>query len=199
MRRCVQCDQELPADSVHARRYCSRTCQNQAFYIRNRERLIAKGRADRANRHDQDLARHRRWRANPENQERERAQDRERNAADPQRKMARTVRWRANNPEKAKFSARKAFLKCNWNLTIERYNEILASQDGGCGICGLTGLGYSFAVDHDHGCCPGNNSCGECIRGLLCPRCNQAIGFLDDNPGRLRAAITYLEARRALA
>lgn len=27
-------------------------------------------------------------------------------------------------------------------------------------------------VDHDHGCCPHTASCGRCMRGILCPRCN---------------------------
>ena len=48
-------------------------------------------------------------------------------------------------------------------------------------------------VDHDHDCCPGQSSCGKCIRGLLCLTCNRALGLLKDDPMRVRAAADYLE------
>jgi hypothetical protein len=31
-------------------------------------------------------------------------------------------------------------------------------------------------IDHDHTCCPGERSCGKCIRGVLCMQCNTNIG-----------------------
>jgi len=34
-------------------------------------------------------------------------------------------------------------------------------------------------VDHDHNHCPGQFSCGACVRGILCHRCNNAIGALE--------------------
>lgn len=58
-----------------------------------------------------------------------------------------------------------------------------------CDICGSMGR---MCVDHDHSCCPGAKSCGKCIRGRLCSKCNSAIGLLQDDVGILQAAIQYL-------
>lgn len=82
-------------------------------------------------------------------------------------------------------------------MTIDRFKQMLAAQGGGCAICG-TGLGGGqkrrLSIDHDHACCPGRESCGKCVRGLLCSPCNSGIGYLRDDPTRLRAAVKYLES-----
>jgi len=49
------------------------------------------------------------------------------------------------------------------------------------------------AVDHDHACCPAVNSCGACVRGLLCSLCNSALGMARDSPELLRRLADYLE------
>ncbi len=35
-------------------------------------------------------------------------------------------------------------------------------------------------IDHDHACCPGQSSCGKCIRGVLCVRCNTFIAHFEN-------------------
>lgn len=86
-----------------------------------------------------------------------------------------------------------------YNITPEHYATLLEKQGGVCGICGeeeklrdKNDVVMSLAVDHDHSCCPGAKTCGNCIRGLLCYRCNIAIGMLNDDERLLRNAITYL-------
>lgn len=66
-------------------------------------------------------------------------------------------------------------------MTREWYETLLAEQNGCCAICGTTDPGrYTvFCVDHDHACCPGERTCGQCVRGLLCLNCNIALGHYE--------------------
>lgn len=79
-----------------------------------------------------------------------------------------------------------------YNISILEYNEMLASQECKCIVCGVES--FILSVDHDHSCCPGPNSCGKCIRGLLCKKCNSGLGQFNDDPILLAAAIKYLES-----
>jgi hypothetical protein len=80
-----------------------------------------------------------------------------------------------------------------YGITAACYDEMLRKQGGGCAICGeQCSTGRRLAVDHDHACCPGDKTCGKCVRGLLCGACNQGIGKLKDSPRLLIAAIDYL-------
>lgn len=70
--------------------------------------------------------------------------------------------------------------------------ELLTAQGGVCAINGCERL--ATEVDHDHSCCPAaGRKCGQCVRGLLCGRCNRTLGGADDSVVRLRALIVYLE------
>jgi len=90
-----------------------------------------------------------------------------------------------------------------WGLSVADYDRILATQGGACAVDGCTVSvnenGRRLHVDHDHACCPGNNSCGACIRGLLCGQHNVGIGMFNDDPRMLRAAAEYLERSRVSA
>jgi hypothetical protein len=83
------------------------------------------------------------------------------------------------------------WLKSKFGITPGRYDMLLATQRGQCAICGSTeydGTGRSFAVDHDH-------MTGE-VRGLLCGRCNRAIGLFKEDPETLLRAAAYLKEDR---
>ena len=82
------------------------------------------------------------------------------------------------------------------HLGMERYLEILGDQEGRCKVClrDDPSPDLMWTIDHDHDCCPGTWSCGECVRGLLCRTCNMALGLLKENPDVLRRGADYLEA-----
>lgn len=81
-----------------------------------------------------------------------------------------------------------------FGITREEFDALFASQGNLCAICRGGDPGTNFwAVDHDHACCPGSNkTCGKCIRGILCFRCNHALGSARDSVEILSTMITYL-------
>jgi hypothetical protein len=118
--------------------------------------------------------------------------------ADPAAAVARVKRWQQANPERlnayrrerradpeVKRNERSTYLKRTYGLTLAEYEEMLAQQEGGCAICGRKpSASIALHVDHDH-------ATGQ-IRGLLCFRCNNSLGDLDDDPELLWAALKYV-------
>jgi len=73
-----------------------------------------------------------------------------------------------------------------YGITLSNYDEMLNKQHGVCRICGEIPSGrFSLSVDHNH-------ETGK-VRGLLCGKCNFAIGLMRDNPDLLRKSAQYLE------
>jgi hypothetical protein len=69
---------------------------------------------------------------------------------------------------------------------------MLESQNGRCAICQTTEPGGGkpvFQVDHNH-------KTGA-VRGLLCSRCNQLLGYARDSADILRSAEKYLNVEAA--
>ncbi len=73
---------------------------------------------------------------------------------------------------------RTASIRKRWGMTPEEYDTIMQEP---CAICG----DESKHLDHDH-------ETGA-VRSPLCAPCNMALGLLNDDPDRLRAAADYLE------
>lgn len=94
--------------------------------------------------------------------------------------------WYWENVDRAATNRRRQQL-AKYGLTLESYGKILAEQGGVCAICGTdkNSGGHMFVVDHDH-------ALGH-VRGLLCHKCNRAIGLLGDDVDLLKRAIGYLE------
>ena len=127
------------------------------------------------------------------------AEKRAKTALNPQPNRDRVRAWALANPEKVKERVarmtgserkklvdRKSYLKRTYGLTIEQYEEMYEAQGGVCYICKKPRPeDRTLHVDHDH-------ATGE-IRGLLCFRCNNALGDFDDDYELLQNAADYLD------
>jgi len=126
-------------------------------------------------------------------------------AADPKRTIERVQAWRRANVERAKETQRRyrserdyaammrdSHLRRKFGMTQEQYERRLAQQGGGCAVCGRAPkAGKSLHIDHDH-------ETGY-VRGLLCFKCNAALGQLGDDLGRIERALTYVATKRRVA
>lgn len=70
--------------------------------------------------------------------------------------------------------------KRKYGLSAEAWNMMFDLQERRCKICGAAASGGSgWQTDHDHSCCPGKETCGRCVRGILCVRCNHGLGWFE--------------------
>ena len=88
---------------------------------------------------------------------------------------------------KFKRTERNQQLKKNYGIRIEDYEKMFIDQNGLCKICLSDNGGKTLHVDHCH-------STGK-VRGLLCSKCNTALGLFNDNIKTLSNAIIYLTAQ----
>lgn len=88
---------------------------------------------------------------------------------------------------KSSARRRKHRLKSIYGITMEQYDQRYIEQLGKCKICRThqSELKKRLEVDHDHAT--------GLVRGLLCPKCNKALGLLNDNSEVLVSAIKYLK------
>jgi hypothetical protein len=94
--------------------------------------------------------------------------------------------------DKKRLADRKSYLKRKYALTIQEYDAMLAAQNGVCAICNRPRPeNRTLHVDHDHGS-------GE-IRGLLCFRCNNALGDFEEQYELFQRAANYLDRDDELA
>ena len=97
--------------------------------------------------------------------------------------------WREADSKRNKESYRNS----RYNLDPGQYDSMLENQGNACPVCTLEfSEDNKPHVDHDHACCSGSMTCGKCVRGLLCHKCNKALGFFADNVESLQRAIQYL-------
>ena len=121
------------------------------------------------------------------------------------REVARVRQWALANPDKIaeriaaakgsdkkKLSDRKSYLKRKYGMTLDDYERMFAAQECVCAICGKPRPEErTLHVDHDHE--------SGAIRGLLCFRCNNALGDFEEQYELFQKAADYLDRDDELA
>lgn len=122
---------------------------------------------------------------------------------------AAVAEWRKRNPNAAKESRearkekiseyskeyykkqetqdrmRRNALVRKYGITVSDYDAMLVSQNSVCKICGEVNKdGKPLSVDHSH-------NTGK-VRGLLCSKCNIALGMIRENESILSKMREYL-------
>lgn len=108
--------------------------------------------------------------------------------------ITRAGRWNRENIDSRLIILRKSLLKTRYKLSEKDYQTLFEKQGNVCAVCKRSPHeGKLLVVDHDHDCCSGFESCGKCIRGLLHPGCNVALGIFQNSPEVFKNAIEYIE------
>lgn len=103
-------------------------------------------------------------------------------------KRAAYRRWERAHPEKARLKSRVRVCSRK-GITLEAYADLLVRQNGRCAICRTADPGRrSWCIDHDH--------LTRLVRGLLCWKCNLAIGWYEKQlQSRLDIVRSYLDGQ----
>lgn len=95
------------------------------------------------------------------------------------------ARQTCNTPKEIRrIQQASARLKRQHGFDLNEYHNKLASQGGGCAICGKPPGKRRLHADHNHAT--------KENRGLLCENCNRGIGCAKENVEVLRASIAYI-------
>lgn len=165
---------------------------NAAYYAVNSEKILVQQAVYYAANREKFLVRQAAYRVN--NPEKIKVGRTTHYAANSEKINAKHAAYRADNPDKIK-AGQAAYRAANpgknlvWNrlkkygITPEAFQLMLLRQKNSCGICEEV-FSEEPNVDHCH-------RTGE-VRGLLCGRCNRALGGFRDSLEVLERAKEYL-------
>lgn len=116
--------------------------------------------------------------------------------ANPERAREKKRQWDQVNRDRVNQQARERYRndptrdlnakrKYRYGVDGEMFGQMLVEQHGLCAICGEPPGRNRLHVDHCHE--------SGAVRGLLCARCNQGLGFFRDDPSLLAKAMRYLK------
>lgn len=163
--------------------------QSRRYYLANRERILENAKAYAKGHADERRAR-----------ARERGYSR---------------KYYANNRAVINAKARAAYDPDAASVKAREYKygpgimRLIDCQQGLCYLCSEPldlEAKRGFHVDHDHNCCQGIVTCGRCVLGVACDRCNRGCGQFGDDPSlmirvaeRRSFAMSMLAVQRALS
>lgn len=101
----------------------------------------------------------------------------------PEKAKIRTRNWQRNNLDKVWGYG----IKRDYKISVETYQAILDTQNGVCAICEKIEVHKKYkrlSVDHNH-------ITGK-VRGLLCSRCNLALGYLKEDTNIVNKLLDYI-------
>ena len=96
-------------------------------------------------------------------------------------------KWRTNAAFRDGRRARRWQRK--YGLGADDYERMVIEQNGVCVICKRIPRRW-LCIDHCHET--------QKVRGLLCDKCNTALGLLDDDSDRMREAGAYVDRARGV-
>ena len=107
----------------------------------------------------------------------------------PEPRKEQRRKWYSENRERAllyyaerKDHYRNNRLKREYGITLEQYKQMIMNQNECCAICKNK---RPLRVDHHHS--------RKNVRGLLCDKCNMALGLLDENMTVAENLLSYLK------
>jgi hypothetical protein len=95
------------------------------------------------------------------------------------------VRLFQSKEEGYKNTRKKYLIKYKYGITQEQFLKLKDSQNNKCAIC-------QDSLDGEKNCHIDHCHTTKKVRGILCKKCNLAIGLLRDSPKILQSAINYL-------
>lgn len=96
----------------------------------------------------------------------------------------RNRQYRLENPDKISAQNKRGKMKMRYGMAVDDWEKLFTSQGNQCAVC-KTNDEKKWCTDHNH--------ITGAVRGILCHKCNTAIGLMNDNPEMLRAAALYVE------
>jgi hypothetical protein len=120
-----------------------------------------------------------------DNRERVREKNRQNYINNREERRKKGKEWENNNKEKCRRYRRDWQLQ-KLGITLEQYEETLLKQGNKCAVCvsDKPGGRGNFHADHCH-------KTGK-FRGLLCQKCNMALGMMNDDINILLKFVEYL-------